>query len=461
MPIQTLKWCALSYCWGEDQACKTTLENYQDRLKNLDYDSLPKTIQDAVRAAHLFDIEFLWVDSLCIIQDSASDLASQLGRMHDIYKYAWVTFAASRAKICSEGFLHDRPFRPVVGEPSFGQLPYICKDGTNSTIMLSFITYNIPNTSSEPLQSRAWTLQETYLSTRLVEFASKQSHWRCTVTTGYDGFYSQFLYQADWAQYHEEQGPDWFNQAWSNLIYEYSGRNLTYLGDKFPAVSAIAEGFAEQSKYSMGNYIAGLWEKTLLTDLLWYHGDPETPIKATNKQYIAPSWSWASVEGTVFMWIRANAANNMDIEVGDLLVPAAEICSYKVEKLYGNVPFGPVKSGVITIKGMLKTAIWRLGQSQSTLHSDEGPNAICIADAVEDAREPRQIHESALIIKEVYCLQILSWSNGYVGLFLEPRYVVGRTEYRRIGMFVNRGTYSTPELREFWAAADRIAIFLI
>jgi hypothetical protein len=98
-------YAALSYVWGGPQAFCTLQSNVGSHSSNISLSTLPQTIQDAVLCAHKLGLKYLWVDSLCIIQDSTEDREREISRMAQIYKNAFVTISAARAKGCHEGFL--------------------------------------------------------------------------------------------------------------------------------------------------------------------------------------------------------------------------------------------------------------------------------------------------------------------------------------------------------------------
>jgi hypothetical protein len=71
-------YAALSYCWGRDQKLRLTKGNYNQLFENIDFASLPLTLQDAVIVASKFEISYMWVDALCIIQDDEADDGHEL-----------------------------------------------------------------------------------------------------------------------------------------------------------------------------------------------------------------------------------------------------------------------------------------------------------------------------------------------------------------------------------------------
>ncbi len=109
-------------------------------------------------------LRFIWIDSLCIIQDDENDKAIEISRMPEVYELAWVTISASSAWGCSDGFLTDR----TTIDKYTCAVQYRCRNGRLGSVLL------VPQDSprADPLDSRAWALQERLLSPRLIEFAS-------------------------------------------------------------------------------------------------------------------------------------------------------------------------------------------------------------------------------------------------------------------------------------------------
>jgi len=85
--------------------------------------------------------------------------------------------------------------------------------------------------------------------------------------------------------------------AWQGIVSDYSGRNLTKIGDKLTALSGLARLVAESLSIKPEYYVAGLWKDDLASGLLWYIIHPKEPNRAL--PYRAPTWSWASVNGKI------------------------------------------------------------------------------------------------------------------------------------------------------------------
>ena len=123
-------------------------------------------------------LRYLWVDALCIIQDSASEKDEEIAKMDRIYQNAQLTFCAASAEKCQNGFLATRSLR---GDPSpsiiLASIPFACPNGGSGTVSLRKPeTYYI---NHEPLSRRGWALQERVLSSRMIIYGHWQMHWQC------------------------------------------------------------------------------------------------------------------------------------------------------------------------------------------------------------------------------------------------------------------------------------------
>jgi hypothetical protein len=125
-------YAALSYCWGGPQTVTSTMATIQDRTQGVTMQSFPQTIQDAIYVTQNLGLRHIWIDALCILQDSPEDKAHELGQMARIYANSYVTIAATSARSVSEVFLQTR--EPRAQDPKWFPLPFTCPNGQMGTI---------------------------------------------------------------------------------------------------------------------------------------------------------------------------------------------------------------------------------------------------------------------------------------------------------------------------------------
>jgi hypothetical protein len=103
-------YAALSHCWGKIPLVKTTKEtrNTTRGIANLILPSLPKSFQDAAKVAMNLGLRYLWIDSLCIVQDDPLDWEEEAAKMGSIFESSYVAIAATSAIRSTVGFLSQR-----------------------------------------------------------------------------------------------------------------------------------------------------------------------------------------------------------------------------------------------------------------------------------------------------------------------------------------------------------------
>ncbi|KFH40643.1 hypothetical protein ACRE_086520 [Hapsidospora chrysogenum ATCC 11550] len=102
-------YAALSYCWGDiAPKFKLTTECIDKARSGILVKTLPKTLQDAILIARTMEIPYIWIDSLCIIQDDEGDKKRELPNMVHIYSGAAVVISAATSRTCEDGFLQPR-----------------------------------------------------------------------------------------------------------------------------------------------------------------------------------------------------------------------------------------------------------------------------------------------------------------------------------------------------------------
>lgn len=297
-------WVALSHCWGSGNHFTTTSTNLDARLKCIEFRELPRTFQDAVIVTRRLGFQYLWIDSLCILQDSHQDWAREAARMHLYYRNATLMIAVDSAAGDSEGYLYQRRSNdlPLAAFPIARSGPNnLAGDISDSQTQTEHVFVRkrfIP--AEEPLNKRAWTVQENILSPRTIHYTSQGLKWECPkrLIPEQDlnpSYVSELHKKKDFlsplrpppkGKAADEIGPqidlrELFD-SWYNILNDYVRRDITNPSDRLTALSGIAH---ELQNRTLGTYIAGLWLKDIYYGLLWtYHGRGRKPTT-----YRAPS----------------------------------------------------------------------------------------------------------------------------------------------------------------------------
>ncbi|KAH9850211.1 heterokaryon incompatibility protein-domain-containing protein, partial [Lenzites betulinus] len=185
------KYVALSYVWGQDQPHKTTKANLSAYTREMDPALLPPSIRDAIYVTPSLGLHLLWVDTLCIIQDSDEDKVHELGQMHNIYRNAYLTIIAANARSVSGGFLQQRtipesqltlPF--ICAAPSLSPAPEVKPNETTPRVGQIYLTdphyFNKTvgfwgDADRDPIKARAWCLQEYMMSSQTLQYRCSTS----------------------------------------------------------------------------------------------------------------------------------------------------------------------------------------------------------------------------------------------------------------------------------------------
>jgi Heterokaryon incompatibility protein (HET) len=176
-------YATLSYCWGGDQSVKTTKSTLEQHQIGIQVNTLGRTLQDAIKVARSIGIHFLWVDSLCIIQDDSEDVSTEISKMLEYYENSHVSICAATASHSNEGFLAPRDENPYQNGPF--ELPYRGPDNHLGSIELAqYLKYC---SSQEPVKSRAWILQESLLAPRVLSYSYRSLAWSCRKQNLNDG----------------------------------------------------------------------------------------------------------------------------------------------------------------------------------------------------------------------------------------------------------------------------------
>ena len=387
---ETGRWAALSYCWGGDSSFVLTSHN-RHQFYNGEHplEAFPQTLQDAIGLTKQLGISYLWVDALCIIQDSSSDWAAEASRMKDVYGGATITIAAVGADSPQAGIFRHRTVEREVCKVKWRSPP----SSEGSWIYLrAGLQRSDSKMKAEPLSTRGWTLQELLLSPRTLSYGSQQMTWECLQKTiGEDGrppppsdghkdklFIQNLLRDrigrwersklglanwslknmpGDWSLVPEswEKHRDILYSRWNAVLRDFTGRSLTMKKDELPALSGLAAAF---NNHLHDQYCAGLWKGDLLRgllwtrDLLWRNQRPQTALssgliasRASGDKMGPPSWSWASITGDRIWNSFAEMNTWQDTKVEE----TAKILDVQIDCNEEDQPFGYTTGGSVIL----------------------------------------------------------------------------------------------------------------
>jgi hypothetical protein len=403
---------------------KTVAATLEPFKKNIPLEILTKTFRDAVDLCRRLEIYFLWIDSLCIKQDDAEDWKSQAPEMAGIYENAILTIAASMSVNGLGGLYAEN-------QPNYLSANGLCiqEQGTK------FPTRPSISLKAWPLLKRGWVFQERKLSRRMIHFGTEEVVWECKsdIARESGGYCSRHL---------PTTGADSLSARWKNYVRVYSELQLTFEKDKLIALSGIAKRTAKL--FPDDRYIAGLWERTLLSDLAWHNSRYPAARPST---FCAPTWSWASIKSAVD-WTGYDLVVVKGVEVVDVSCPTTytgNICSEDNDENSGLRP-------TITICGPMMAA--RLTPGTIDNSSDWGSRAE--DDEGEYYREAKFAKEHATAFggieislnpdylfhkpgryyvapdSEVFILPLLLGESELEGLLLRKR--EGTPFYERLGL---------------------------
>ena len=143
----------------------TTKDNLDGHLSQIRWETLPATFQDAILVTRGLGLDYIWIDSLCIVQDDSADWMQEAGTMKDIYTNSYLTIAALIAPNAHYGlFRNPKPVNPP------GELQAANLKGAPFSIYTRRYNHSDFSPHYHPLMNRAWTFQELILSPRVLFF---------------------------------------------------------------------------------------------------------------------------------------------------------------------------------------------------------------------------------------------------------------------------------------------------
>ncbi|KAK7985669.1 hypothetical protein PG988_003291 [Apiospora saccharicola] len=350
-------YATLSHRWSSGPTVTLLVEHLESFTSPQPISDLPATFRDAITVALELGLGYIWIDCLCIIQDSdqMEDWNEQGTEMCNIYTNAVVNISATGVPNNTHSFLgayegrgavplpptiqhrwrshyqEDQP-KPVQDLDSSSK-PHEKDDGMDDIWYIVDPYFWWAEVTNTVLLSRGWVFQERYLAPRVLHFGANQLLWECTTLDACE------TYPRGLPDYVKSGGhtdikrlklddtvisttdrpkqmvtgpqvgqlapgvvaPDASLQVWCDLVQAYTRTNLTKQSDKLVAFAGVAELVkklyheAERPRPNDG-YVAGIFERHLIPMLEW-HTNRFPGATTRPREYRAPTWSWASIDG--------------------------------------------------------------------------------------------------------------------------------------------------------------------
>jgi hypothetical protein len=432
-------YATLSHCWGAANIptlSETSLATFKQCIPST---GLPKTFTEAVIIARRLEIRYLWIDSLCILQDSRTDWDTESALMQQVYSNSLLNIAATSSKNNFGGLFRSRDpidLAPCSVRPEWAAIEreeFVVLDRNLWDRQFRFA----------PLNRRGWVIQERILAPRVLHFGETQLLWECHEMDACEMYprglpsilqtFNTNIKLIDPIIYATKPGirrdimganTDSYDVyvLWARIVNVYTECQITKPSDKLVAIHGIAKKF---EGISNDTYIAGLWKRFLAEQLFWQlgpGGGRKQVIGGSSyrpKEYRAPSWSWASVERPVYF------VNSIQ---GTMLIKV-------VETLVDALNNGQINSGHIRIEGRIihaEVAYQRLPH----VHPDSPPDSLCFRIA-EKIVSPL-IYLDDEIPEDVIDVYVLlgRLNNGFLTCLL-LRLIEGGQQgwYERFGIF--------------------------
>ncbi|KAL7913598.1 heterokaryon incompatibility domain-containing protein [Trichoderma velutinum] len=307
-------YAALSYVWGSSPVFQTLQSNVKDLMQpqGLPVPSLPRSIRDAMVLARDLGFEYIWIDSICIIQDSAEDKIQQLRMMDSIYSRASLTIVAAAGAHANAGI-------PGLQPASRSRKQHIVQISKDLTLAaLNPDTHR--SATATTWNTRGWTYQERLLSKRCVfSFPNGSVSFQCSKAVWGEDYYAEtrdlkrcapmmdISLNRSWMApgYANERGAPTVHitntpylHEYCRLVEEYTGRNMSYPSDRLAGINGVLDVFRREFGLQ---FLHGLPEVLIHMALLW---QPHNKLKRVPKDPktglpFFPSWSWTGWTGSV------------------------------------------------------------------------------------------------------------------------------------------------------------------
>lgn len=301
VPVPISPYATLSHCWGRKQIFRTLKDNIEGLYRDIPLYLLPKAFLDVITVCRAMDLTYVWIDSLCIIQDSIEDWAKEAKEMGNVYKHCLVNIAATGFEGGEKGFFADRDPEEVRSFEVHSEGSDFVENGTFHLVWTSKWQKEV---LTAPLNTRGWVFQERLFSPRVLSFGAREVFWECKERESCESYPQEFpvtggalggqiseqktfksrnplddlkIVASKNREDDQKEGGEYIWEFWCTIVELYSGTKLTNETDKLIAISGVVD---EMSKILGSECLAGIWRVYLLPQLLW-----EVPRKICFSQW--------------------------------------------------------------------------------------------------------------------------------------------------------------------------------
>ena len=310
------KYVTLSHCWGANRWVATTIDTLPHMRDGFDLESIRQSYADAILICRRLGIQYLWIDSFCIVQDDRNDWEAESAKMGEIYERAYCNIAATGVDDGTAGFLKNRLTEPI----------FIRVENADDENRFYFTDQPDSNFEAQVhgkrLNTRGWVLQERLLSRRTIHFSDDMWYFECGEhVISEDGWQhdtervtSQVtpslrasledttmaigkVFRPNDANVQDDVPAAYTEVLWAQILRAYSKCGLTFWSDKRPALQGLVSRFDHLTKVS---YHSGHWVgagEAMPLSLMWYaKQDGGLTFEADQR---APNWSGLRGNGPI------------------------------------------------------------------------------------------------------------------------------------------------------------------
>lgn len=483
--LKDIQYLALSHAWSvtvNKSTLKLSVHNLEALQIDIPFEKLPQTFKDALAVTQQLGYRYIWIDSLCIIQDSTEDWEKESTTMNDVYGNCILNIAA----LGMDGLdACVRRRNPLLVTPCYlaeaeGGI-YAYPTARDSRHGRSRLMENLTREGAR-LPSRGWFVQERLLSHRTLYLGATELYWECATETrcesvpkfnGDRAVYDHSWLYGEKVRFHTlcrlhslnddvttvTQHP-WDRKAGNNktdLLYHwveiqrtYSTSYLTYKEDRLIAFSGIIQAIQKGTGWTP---VAGTWKELWPLDLLWFFD--QEPVRRPCSGLKTPSWSWLTIEGPkdfpavrVTSWTNYHLAQVIDSTTATLPRGTMNTRHHNIGEVDEKT------ENTITLMGCVRRATWLDGRMKERGSShleelqDSNPETCPCSLWFHWDSPPANGHAFLLLLIMTYKNRNLPDSGGaqYYGLILTlSAHCVGGTSggtttggphhYKRVGMF--------------------------